>query len=254
MNQKPQTTKPYTALAEGYDAVMDYIDYDYWAEHAHDLLREHHPNAFFVLELGCGTGSLAVRLQPRGGYRYRATDRSPAMIRLARAKAERHEVPARFAVADFTDYDAREPADAALLLYDGLNYVLREDPLRALFRCTRRALRPGGVFIVDHTTPINSTNNAEDFEDEGRAEDFRYKRRSRYDEATRLHTTTFEVQVNGQTYREEHVQRTYDPVTIRRLAEESGFEAVAAYDGFTTAPDAPDSERVHHVLRRPARQ
>ena len=78
---------PYTLLAEGYDAVMAYVDYAAWAEYVHFLLERHHPRTRDVLELGCGTGSLALALQPLGGYRYRATDASEAMLAVARRKA-----------------------------------------------------------------------------------------------------------------------------------------------------------------------
>lgn len=249
---EPETVSPYAALAVGYDAVMRHIDYDHWAGYVQDLLERHHPETSSILELGCGTGSLALALQPQGAYQYTGTDRSPAMIRVARIKAERQNTPVQFAVSDFTDYEVSDPVDAALLLYDGLNYLLEEDAIRTLFDCTHRALQPGGVFILDQSTPANSMQNKAGFEDEGEEEGFRYVRESQYDPDTRLHTTTFEIHVGERSYREEHVQRAYHPETIQTIAREAGFAVEAGYDGFTTEPASSDSERVHHVLRRSA--
>lgn len=249
---------PYSALAEGYDFVMRHVDYEGWAAHAHGLLQRHRPGARRLLELGCGTGALALCLQPLGPYRYTATDASAAMIRRARAKAQAAaEADVAFAVADFTslrliDVGAEAPFDAAVLLYDGLNYLLEEEAVAALFAGVARALRPGGVFLFDQSTPANSLGNADHFGDEGERDGFAFVRRSRYDAEARLHTTTFEVTRAGATTRERHVQRAYAPREIRALLDASPLEAVAAYDGFSKGPALEGSERVHWIARRPA--
>src|SRR5690606_26528981 len=80
-------TPPYDALAAGYDVVMAHVDYAEWADHVLDLLDAHGAAPRSILELGCGTGSLAIELHERGPFRYLGTDRSAAMVRVARAKA-----------------------------------------------------------------------------------------------------------------------------------------------------------------------
>lgn len=248
----PQAKKaaPYSALAAGYDFVMRHVDYEGWAAYAHHLLQKHHAGARDLLELGCGTGALARHLQPLGPYRYTATDGSAAMIRRARQEACATDVA--FGVADFAAFRTEDPVDAVVLLYDGLNYLLREEAVAALFACAARALRPGGVLLFDQSTPLNSLNNAEYFEDEGAREGFAFVRRSYYDAEARLHTTTFEVTRGGRTVCERHVQRAYTPREIRALLDASPLQAVAAYDGFTEAPAVEGSERVHWIARRPA--
>lgn len=248
---------PYEALAAGYDVVMAHVDYGDWAEYVLDVFEEHEAWPHSVLELGCGTGSLALEMQergPHGGFRYLATDRSPAMIRVARAKAKlqgRHAGHLRFAVADFTDFEMDERFDAVLLLYDGLNYLLEDEEVDAMLSHVYDVLVPGGVFVVDQSTPANSINNADYFGDEGEAEDFSYVRRSHYDPATRLHTTEFDMTVEGETYIERHVQRAYTRAEVEAFVTASPLEQVAAYDGFTTDPATDESERIHWVLRRP---
>ena len=251
MNGKSrQEVGPYEVLAVGYDLVMDYVDYSHWAGYIQDLLEKHHPSASSILELGCGTGSFALHMQPLGSYRYVGTDRSETMIRVARRKARRDGTSIQFEVADFTRYQVEHPVDVVVLLYDGLNYVLEDKQVHALLSCTFQALRPGGLFVFDQSTPVNSETNEADFEDEGRVEGFHYVRRSRYDPEHRLHTTTFEIEVAGQQYHERHVQRAYEMEEIRSLVRETPFSEEAAYDGFTTSPAGASSERVHWVLRR----
>ena len=78
--------EPYAALAAGYDAVMDHVDYDAWADYAVTLLQRWAPRAERLVELGCGTGELALRLVPLGpeALTYRGYDGSPAMVGVAK--------------------------------------------------------------------------------------------------------------------------------------------------------------------------
>lgn len=246
-----ESTPPYSVLAVGYDAVMAHVDYDLWSEYVYELVLIHQPEAETVLELGCGTGSFAFAFVPRGAYRYLATDGSRMMLEVARRKAAMEGVDVRFERADFTDFRVDQPVDVILLLYDGLNYLLEKDPIRSLFACAYRALKPGGVFIVDQSTPSNSVNNEAFFEDSDAVDDFSYVRRSRYDAETRLHRTTLELSVGERRFVEEHVQRAYELADLRPLIEAAGFEVDACYDGFSTAPATEESERAHWVLRRP---
>ncbi|BBM69969.1 class I SAM-dependent DNA methyltransferase [Rhodothermus marinus] len=246
-----QEVVPYSLLARGYDQVMDYVDYEAWARYVHRLIRRFRPDAQSVLELGCGTGSLALALQPMGPYRYRASDRSAAMLAVAREKAARAGSPVVFEQADFTDYRVAEPVDVALLLFDGLNYLLEPEGIRALFRCTWQALRPGGVFIFDQSTPMNSLEHEADFDDAGETDTFRYVRRSHYDPERRLHTTIFELEVDGKVYRERHLERAYTLDEIQALLQAEGFHIEAAYDNFSLRPATARSERIHWVVRRP---
>ncbi len=246
-----QEVVPYSLLARGYDQVMHYVDYEAWARYVHRLIQRFLPGAWTVLELGCGTGSLALALQPMGPYRYQASDRSAAMLTVAREKAIRAGIPVVFEQADFTDYHVAEPADVVLLLFDGLNYLLEPEGVRALFRCTWYALRPGGTFIFDQSTPMNSLAHEADFDDAGETDAFRYVRRSHYDPKRRLHTTIFELEVDGQVYRERHLERAYTLAEIRTLLLEEGFRIEAAYDNFSLRPATARSERIHWVVRRP---
>lgn len=244
-------TAPYSALAVGYDLVMEHVEYDVWAAYVHQLLEQHGDAITTVLELGCGTGSFALQMQPRGDYEYIGTDRSPQMIRVAQIKAEKAGIDIRFEQLDFTAFDVSRPVDAVILLYDGLNYLLEIEQVGSMMASAYEALRPGGLFCFDQSTPSNSVRHGEDFEDAGEVDGFAYVRHSHYDSETRLHTTTFDITIDEQHYHEEHVQRAYTIDEIRTLVEEVGFDALAAYDNFSFDPAEPSSERVHWVVQRP---
>jgi SAM-dependent methyltransferase len=258
----PQPIEPYAALAAGYDLVMAHVDYETWADYVLDLLLEHAPDTRSILELGCGTGSLALALQERAdeitdapaGFEYLATDASPEMIRVARAKARlagRAAGNLTFEVASFTSAIAPRPVDAVLLLYDGLNYLLEEQEVTALLERVASVLRPGGVAIVDQSTPANSINNAEYFQDAGMEGAFSYVRRSTFDRVRNHHVTEFDMVIEGKAFTERHVQRAYDLEEVRALVETSPLAEVAVYDGFSTDPAGAGAERLHWVLRQP---
>lgn len=247
---------PYSTLAAGYDAVMAHVDYPMWAAYVQSRIRRHHPEASSVVELGCGTGSFAVALQPQGpppgGYAYRAFDGSEAMVEAARRKVENAGRPVTVDVLAFGEPVPGPPADVVVLLYDGLNYLLELGEVERLFASIRDALAPGGIAVVDQSTPANSENHAEGFDDAGDAGAFRYVRTSRYDPEARLHTTTFALTdpATAQRVVETHVQRAYTLDEVRAQVEAAGLEVVAAYDEFEDGPADEATERVHWVLRR----
>jgi SAM-dependent methyltransferase len=97
-----------------------------------------------VLEVGCGSGLLTRHLVD-AGHRVLATDASPAMLDLARAA-----VPgaAGFRVLTLPD-DPLPAADAVVGIGHPLNYVAHPDAVRRGLVATARALRPGGVLVLD---------------------------------------------------------------------------------------------------------
>lgn len=232
---------------------MTHVDYVMWAEYVFELLQQRHPAAGDILELGCGTGSLALILQPLGGYSYHASDFSEEMLRVARRKAQQTRIPISFKQMDFRAVPSEPQYDIILLLYDGINYVTEPAEVTAVFRSADAALRPGGVFVFDHSTPANSLNHSHGFDDSGRDGAFRFRRTSRYDADTQLHTTLFWLGIDGKTYTEKHVQRAYTQDEMEALIGTSAFSIEASYGGFTFDPADEASERIHHVLRRALR-
>ena len=78
--------------------LLDPIVRGAWA----DLLRELAPPGSTVLDLGCGTGSLAVLLS-EGGHAVTGVDLSPRMIEAAEAKAAKHGTDVTFLVGDASE-------------------------------------------------------------------------------------------------------------------------------------------------------
>ncbi len=239
--------EPYTALAAAYDLVMEHVDYDAWAEYVDGLLDTYAPAAVEVLEVGCGTGMLAKNLLGLRQLQYFATDLSEEMVREARARLAGW--PVEFAVADFRRFDLQRSFDAALLLYDGINYLMSIDEVAQTLVSVRRHVPHGGIFVLDQSTPANSLNNQSFFEDSGVSGGVSYVRQSLYDEETMRHHTRFDLVVDGRRFREHHVQRAHTVADIREAIYGTDWSIEAAFEGFTRDPATEDSERVHWILR-----
>lgn len=106
--------------------------------------RQHLKPADAVVEFGCGTGTTALRLASAAA-RYVATDISPAMIEIAREKAQAEGVSGvEFAVATLAAPPWPDASFDAALAFNLLHLV--PDRAGAMARI-RALLKPGGLFI-----------------------------------------------------------------------------------------------------------
>jgi len=109
-----------------------------------------------VLELGCGTGSTALLLAP-GVSSIVATDSSPGMMQIARAKLESDDAPTN---VSFVTQRADAPVDGApfeaVLAFSLLHLV---SDLPGVLASVHSQLRPGGLFLsktvcLKHRSPL----------------------------------------------------------------------------------------------------
>jgi SAM-dependent methyltransferase len=102
-----------------------------------------------VLELNCGTGEDAVHLGRRG-VRVLATDTSPEMLAITRAKVERAGLTrqveiAQMPIEDLAKHRPAGPFDGVLSNFGGLNCV---DDLTGVARGLAAVMRPGALALL----------------------------------------------------------------------------------------------------------
>lgn len=112
------------------------------------------PQACEVLMVGLGGGSLAKYLLAREtGLRVTVVEIEPVVVELARRHFALPEESARFSVriANGADYVPAHAAVADVILLDGYDAGDQVEELATLefYRACRRALRPGGVLVVN---------------------------------------------------------------------------------------------------------
>lgn len=131
----------YDALAASYDALTVDVEYRRRADY---LTRQFHRSALpveTVLDLACGTGTMACLLAERG-YRMIAVDGSEEMLTQAAWKAAALEQPPMFLHQSMPRLHLGMEVDAAISTLDALNYLTRTADLRETLRRVYRWLRP----------------------------------------------------------------------------------------------------------------
>ncbi|MBI4531964.1 MAG: methyltransferase domain-containing protein [Candidatus Latescibacteria bacterium] len=245
--------EPYSRIAEIYDAVMRHVNYPQWADYIESLFRRHAPVVpVNLLDVACGTGTLACELTLRG-YSVVGVDASETMIQQARVKAVRQGVNGHFTRLRMTDLGDLGQFDAILCLYDSINYLCVPEDVEATLLNIYRLLRSDGLFIFDICTERNSLLYFRDWTERERTDRAEYVRHSSYDPKTRTQTNRFDIHFTGEeaTIVETHRQRIYAEKELRRFIARTSFTVVAAYDGFSFNPASEEtSDRIHFVLQK----
>lgn len=101
-----------------------------------------------VLEVGCCDGSLLV---PLAAQRYAMTGLEIAEAALSRCRKELEvrKLTATLIQGDMETLDVAEKYDAVLAIDSVPNYLLEDEQIIGLFTRFHRALRPGGIVVLD---------------------------------------------------------------------------------------------------------
>lgn len=207
-----------------------------------------------VLELGCGTGRVAIPMA-QAGARVVGLDNSPAMLAVARRKAEALGVTGvSWLEADMASFEIGERFGLVAVPLNSFLLLLTAGGQKACLDAVRRHLLPGGRLALAIFNP-------------GTIQIARWRREAR-DVWLRLQ----QPPGAGRRGREEvriQVRLSEDGAVIQRLAKNlrlrwvyrremedlltgCGLEAEALYGWFDRRPFAEDSEVMVWVARRPA--
>lgn len=258
METQTKLNPPYTSLADIYDEVMSDVDYETWADYIDEIIITHNPGAQRLLELGCGTGTIALSLEELDCYEITATDGSENMIRVAREKGALVNSEIHFEVMDFNNIQTVKKYDVVYLIFDSINYLLKEEEILKLHKDVKEILSPGGIFIYDFTTPRNSRKAVEYFDNDYHIIENRYKyqRESKYDAKNQIHTNIFQIErlenenrSEDRVVKEIHKQKIYSQEFMLSLIDKTEFTILEAYDGFQLLPAHNNSLRITMVLQ-----
>ena len=103
-----------------------------------------------VLELGCGTGRVALPLA-EAGVRVTGVDLSPRMLDIARGRAE--GLPVRLIEGDMRTLDLGERFGAVFVPLGGLQHMATAGEVAAALATVARHLAPDGQAVVDVEAP-----------------------------------------------------------------------------------------------------
>jgi len=221
------------------------------------LFGRHPAEGKTMLELACGTGTVAVAFAQKG-WRVYGVDGSAQMLDQARAKAEvaaEEGLDLSWSQQDMRSFGIPERVHLTTCLYDSLNYMLTSEDLLAVFRRVFDALHPGGLFLFDMNTAwvmATSWDGETYFTD---SDDLAVIFKGEYDarrQRTSVVVTCFQ-RVNDlyQKIVEHHMEQAYPREQIATLLTDAGFQVEASYRCLTFQEPDSATPRIMWVARRP---
>ncbi len=236
----------YSAMAQCYDALSEAKDISRRSEYICGLLGAA-SQAGIILDAGCGTGELSVRLCRRG-YDMIGVDASAEMLSAARAKAAAAGCDILFLQQSLQQLDLYGTVRAVLCTQDTLNHIINKAELRRALEKMSLFTEPGGKLIFDvntpykHRTALNSRCYSGEFaggmcvwQSELRADGY---------------TVDIDVDVflrSGEYYRRESeriVERAYEPAELEKLLTRCGYTVDKIIDGESYGAVRADSQRL----------
>ena len=177
MNQE-QTGTPFENFARYYDRFMlRLVNYPAWVDYLIKIFNAYNLAPKTILDVACGTG-IPSMLFAKKGYRVIGIDNSQTMLDVFKQKIVHTQYDIQIIKSDIRNFSTSEkvyPApfsspnnlpneplqhqlkpnknwcvvDAAISLYDSINYLLTEDDLKSCFFSVFTSLNPEGLFAFD---------------------------------------------------------------------------------------------------------
>lgn len=134
----------YTNHPDIYEMMYQtFINYDEEYAYYSGKLKKY--NAESVIELGCGTGSLASRFTANG-FDYTGLDLNNAMLDIA----ERKNPGAEFIEADMKSFQLQRKKQACIIAGRSISYLVTNKDVLDSFNTINKNLQPGGIFCFDN--------------------------------------------------------------------------------------------------------
>ncbi len=246
------TRRPYVHFAEVYDQIMADVPYRQWADYIQGVWARFSFEPKTVLDLACGTGNLALLLAERG-YQVTGVDSSSNMLEVARRKAKSSSLYIDFVEGDMRSFSLERPLDAAVCVFDSLNYLLEPEHVQSAYKSVSQALAPGGLFIFDVNTPARlAAIPSETSLMEGRNHYVVWS--DHYDSARKwwsVRLTGFIKQGDyWRRFDETHRERAFPLDDHRKWLQEAGFAVLGAYHSTTFYPASEDTSRAYFVTEK----
>jgi len=139
----------YNFFPKIYDEFMEHADYNKWKDLVLNIAKKYSISQDTVLDLGCGTGSLLIKLKDCFSKLY-GLDISENMIKKAKEKAKTNETNIKFFHDDMVTFEMKEKFDVIVSFFDTLNHILSEEELLLHFETVKKALLNDGIYIFDY--------------------------------------------------------------------------------------------------------
>ena len=204
-----------------------------------------------LLDLGCGPGLYTQRFAALGLH-VTGMDFSANSL----AYARQHDPASTYLHQNYVTLDHEAAYDVVTLIY-GDFCVLEDADRDRLLDAVRRALRPGGAFVLDVTTPVHVEQEAFPNEWYVAPEGGFWKpgphlvlqQRYHYPEADLTLDQYLVIEEDGTLSVYHNWLHHYTPPTLIPVLEARGFTVAATHGDLTGAPYTPDSRWLGVIAR-----
>ncbi|MEH7236095.1 class I SAM-dependent DNA methyltransferase [Bacillus sp. JJ1562] len=139
----------YGEFAYIYDELMRDVDYEQWISFVKKKITQFNKTRELrVLDIGCGTGEIAIRLA-QAGFEVVGVDLSEDMLAVANHKAMEAGVKVEFYQQNMVEISGFDPFDVILIFCDSLNYLYTEEEVQKTFKNAYQLLKEDGLFLFD---------------------------------------------------------------------------------------------------------
>lgn len=138
----------YGDFAAVYDLLTFNVPYDEIARYYAKILSEM-TNGKRILDMGCGTGNLTVRLAEMG-FDLIGQDASSEMLSIASNKSDR----VQWICQNMSETRLGERVDAVISTLDSINHLENRLEISKCFQRAAESLKSGGAFVFDVNTPF----------------------------------------------------------------------------------------------------
>jgi SAM-dependent methyltransferase len=209
------------------------------------------PTGSRILDLCCGHGRHAIPLALQG-FEMTGLDLSAHFLERARGDADAAGVRVRWVESDMRRIPFEAEFDAIVNLFTAYGYFDQDEENLEVLRQVRKALKPGGVFLMDFINRERvvrryDPQRIDRFEDGLIAlwEDTFDHLKGRNDSRLTL------LWPDGQRKCYSFSVRMYTPAELARMFETAGLRLEAYHGGLDGSPFGFDSNRLVLVARRP---
>jgi SAM-dependent methyltransferase len=206
-----------------------------------------------VLDLCSGQGRHAVPLAERGMH-VTALDMSFQYLEMAVAAARQAGVQFETVHADMRSIPFNDRFDAVINMFSSFGYLESETEDERVLDAIRRALKPGGVALLDLLNRDWVIANYETEDSHTDPDGTLYLEHRRLDLETSRNHVSFTVVAPGGVRREVggHHIRLYTLREVRSMLDEAGLVYESVHGGYEDEPYGIDTRRMIVVARRPA--
>ena len=242
----------YKNLAQSYDRLTNDVDYEAVVAFYRQILQAEGVQPRTVVDLACGTGSVALLLA-RQGLQVTAVDMSEDMLCIAAQKAQELDVPPRFICQKLQQLHLPRGVDLAVCALDSMDYITDPKDCEEAIRRVYRVLNPGGCFIFDVNTPEKlRAMDGQVFLDED--DDVYCVWRGEFDDATNICSYGMDLfqRVGNHWQRsfEEHREYAYSAQQLTGWLKKAGFTSIRVYGDRKLSPPEAGEQRIFIKARK----